>query len=142
MKNWGEIASYSELLAAQEIKQSFDAGDLTDVEEGLTQLIDTLSRSERRALQSQLIRLMMHIIKWQVQPEKRSRSWSTTIRNARFEIKALQKYTPSLNADFVKGIWQESLTEAGEEAESETGITAATAVELTWEAVFETTYTL
>lgn len=85
---------------------------------------------------------MMHIIKWQIQPKKRSRSWSTTIRNARFEIKALQKYTPSLNVDFIQRIWQESLTEAGAEAESETGLTSATDVALTWEAVFETHYSL
>ena len=141
MKNWEEIASYSELLAAQEIKQSFDEGDLTDVEAGLNQLIDTMSRSERRALQSQLIRLMMHVIKWQIQPEKRSRSWLITIKSARYEIRSLQKYTPSLNADFVQSIWQESLIEAGEEAEIETGL-SATAIDLTWEAVFDTTYTL
>lgn len=50
MKNWEDIAVTSELLAAQEIKQSFDEGNLSDVEEGLTQLIDTMSRSERRTL--------------------------------------------------------------------------------------------
>lgn len=142
MRNGGEIASYSELLAAQEIKQSFDAGDLTDVENGLTQLIETMSRSEKRALQRQLIRLMVHLIKWQIQPEKRSRSWLMSIRNARYENRSLQKFTPSLNANFVQSIWAESLDEAGGDAESETGITSATAIELTWEDVFDTTYTL
>jgi hypothetical protein len=52
MKDWGEITAHSELLAAQEIKQSLNDGNLTDVEEGLTQLIETMARSEKRALQS------------------------------------------------------------------------------------------
>ena len=41
MKNWADISSQSELLAVQEIKKSFDVGDLADVEEGLNILIDS-----------------------------------------------------------------------------------------------------
>ena len=141
MKNWEEIASYSELLAAQEIKQSFDEGDLTDVEAGLNQLIDTMSRSEQRALQSQLVRLMMHLIKWHIQPEKRSRSWLITIKSARYEIGGLREYTPSLNEHFILSVWPKILAQAVDEAETETGL-SANGVELTWEAVFDTTYTL
>lgn len=91
MKNWADISSQSELLAVQEIKKSFDVGDLADVEEGLNILIDSMSRSDKRALESQLIRLMLHIIKWQIQPDKRSRSWTISIRNARYEIKSWKK---------------------------------------------------
>jgi hypothetical protein len=141
MKNWEEIASTSELLAAEEIKRSFDEGDLVDVEQGLTQLIETMARSERRALQSQLTRLMMHIIKWQTQPDKRSRSWLITINNARREIKSLQKFTPSLNAKFVESIWEESLGDAYQEAELETGLSIERG-ELTWDDVFIEKYSL
>lgn len=141
MKNWEELTTHSELLAAQEIKQSFDEGNLTDVEEGLTQLIETMARSEKRALQSQLIRLMMHVIKWHVQSEKQTRSWLITIKNARFELIKLQQYTPSLNREFVESIWDESLTEAREEAEIETGL-SATEVNVSWEDVFDKKYTL
>lgn len=141
MKNWEELTTHSELLAAQEIKQSFDEGNLTDVEEGLTQLIETMARSEKRALQSQLIRLMMHVIKWHVQSEKQTRSWLITIKNARFELIKLQQYTPSLNREFVESIWDESLTEAREEAEIETGL-SATEVNVSWEDVFDKNYTL
>jgi hypothetical protein len=141
MKDWGEITAHSELLAAQEIKQSLNDGNLTDVEEGLTQLIETMARSEKRALQSQLIRLMMHIIKWHIQPEKRSRSWALTIRNARFEIASLQKYTPSLNKQYIDTVWAESWLEALEEAEIETGVPTDD-MELTWADVFDKQYTL
>jgi len=141
MKNWGELTAHSELLAAQEIKQSFDEGSLTDVEEGLNQLIETMARSEKRALQSQLIRLMMHVIKWHIQSEKRSRSWLLTIRNTRFEIRKLQQFTPSLNTAYIESIWDESLTEARGEAEIETG-SSTTEIDLTWEDIFDTKYTL
>ena len=141
MKNWEELTAHSELLAAQEIKQSLDEGNLTDVEEGLVQLIETMARSEKRALQSQLIRLMMHVIKWHVQPDRQTRSWLLSIQNARFEIVKLQQYTPSLNKVYVESIWDESLTEAREEAEIETGVANASLV-LTWEDVFDKKYLL
>jgi hypothetical protein len=141
MKNWEEIASTSELLAAQEIKQSFDEGNMVDVEEGLNQLIETMSRSDKRALLSQLIRLMMHVIKWNTQPEKRSKSWLLTIRNARFEIAGLRQYSPSLNENYIRSIWEEAQTEANEEARIETGI-EETDMTLDWEEVFDKKYLL
>jgi hypothetical protein len=141
MKNWDEIASTSELLAAEEIKRSWDEGDLEDAALGLNQLIETMSRSERRALQSQLVRLMHHIIKWKIQPEKRSKSWIISIKNARYEISGLRKYTPSLNENFIKSIWEEAFTEALDEAETETDV-SANGILLTWDEVFEKPYTL
>ncbi len=141
MKNWEDIAATSELLAAQEIKQSFDEGNLMDVEAGLNQLIDTMARSEKRALRSQLTRLMMHVIKWKIQPDKRTKSWLLSITNARYEIDELREFTPSLNESYIQSIWQRALTEAQKEASIETEMSTDT-IDLTWEAVFDTTYTL
>ena len=122
-------------------KQSFDEGNLTDVEEGLNQLIETMARSEKRALNSQLIRLMMHVVKWHIQPEKRSKSWLLSIKNARYEIAKLRQYTPSLNEEFIHSIWLDASTEAIGEAEIETDCSAADYL-LTWEDVFDKKYTL
>lgn len=141
MKNWVDIAATSELLAAQEIKRAFDEGDLADAEEGLNQLIETMARSEKRALNSQLVRLMMHVIKWHVQPEKRSKSWLLTIRNARYEITKLRQYTPSLNEEFINSIWTDALKEATDEAEIEIDRSAANYA-ATWSDVFDRPYTL
>ena len=85
MKNWTEIASFSELSAVQELKKSFDEGNLVDVEEGLIQLIDVMAKAEQRALLSHITNLMMHILKWQIQPEKHSRSWLKTIFKSELE---------------------------------------------------------
>ncbi len=49
-----------------------------------------MSQKEEKKLKSFLKLLMMHIIKWLSQIEKRSRSWEITISNARNEIVRLQ----------------------------------------------------
>ncbi|MDZ7933480.1 MAG: DUF29 domain-containing protein [Emticicia sp.] len=93
-----------------------------DVEEGLTQLIDVMAKAEQRALLSHLINLMMHIIKWQIQPQKRTRSWLKTIFNARYEVELAQDFNPSLNENFLKSIWDKAFLRAKKGAEIETGI--------------------
>ncbi len=142
MKNWEDIATTSEHHAAVEIKKSFDEGNLHDVEEGLEILLDVMARGEKRALRSQLIRLMVHILKWKIQPQKRSRSWVLTISNARFEIEMEQKYSPSLNKAHIEEIWENSLKQAKKEAQIETDMSIKHIENLTWEEVFEIEYSL
>jgi hypothetical protein len=38
-----------------------------------------MGRSERRSLESNLIVVLLHLLKWQYQPEKRSGSWEGSI---------------------------------------------------------------
>jgi hypothetical protein len=142
MKNWEDITATSEHHAVVEIKKSFDEGNLVDVEEGLDILLEAMGRSDKKAVESQLIRLMHHIIKWEIQPQKQSRSWILTIKDARREIKAWQKYSPSLNDSFIKAIWADVFAEALDNAETETGISINQIVNLTWEEVFEKIYEL
>jgi len=142
MKNWIEIASHSELSAVQELKKSFDEGDLIDVEEGLTQLIDVMAKAEQRALLSHITNLMLHIIKWNIQPEKRSRSWLKTIFNARNEVEFAQEYNPSLNNNYIESIWEKAFSKVKKGAEIETGISTANIEILTWQEVFEQEYNL
>ncbi len=140
MKNWEDIATTSEHHAVVEIKKSFDEGNYNDVEEGLYTLLDVMGRTEKRALRSQLVRLMSHILKWNIQPDKRSRSWAVTILNARNEIEAEQEFSPSLNKRHIEEIWDKSFSQAKKEAEIETGTSAKHIEALTWEEVFEKEY--
>src|SRR5271165_4266255 len=103
--NWQEQASSSHYRTAVAIREQFRAGHLGEAAAGLEELIDALSRSERRALKSQLIRLMAHVLKWRLQPEQRSRSWAASIRSARKEIREIQEETPSLSDDVIKAMW-------------------------------------
>ena len=59
-------------------------GDIEEAIEGIEELIEALSRSNRRELNSQLVRLMMHIVKWKSLPAKRSRSWLASISNSAY----------------------------------------------------------
>ena len=66
-----------------------DVGDL--IEE-----LDALARRDRRSLRSHLENLFAHLLKWDVQPDKRSRSWSASIRTSCDRIGDLLQDSPSL----------------------------------------------
>ena len=51
--------------------------------EHLAEEVEELRKSERKAVRSQLRRLMSHLLKWQHQPRRRSDSWLDTITDAR-----------------------------------------------------------
>jgi hypothetical protein len=117
--NWQELSATSHYKTALAIHDELQLGNSLEADKGIKELINALSRSEKRALKSQLIRLMKHIIKWKTQPDYRSRSWIATIHNARVEIKDIQEETPSLNNEVIKQLWNECLSAAVVEAEDE-----------------------
>jgi len=47
--------------------------------ENLADEIEGLAKAERRELRNRLKALLEHLIKWQFQPRRRTRSWTTTI---------------------------------------------------------------
>ncbi len=79
--------------------------------EHLIEEISDLGKSERRAISSQLIRLLLHLLKWQYQPQRRSDSWLDSITDARTQIELTIKDSPSL-----KNYPQEQLEESHEKA--------------------------
>ena len=54
--------------------------------ENLAEEIDGLARGEARELRSRYATLLMHLLKWEIQPERRSPSWKATIVRERVEI--------------------------------------------------------
>lgn len=60
--------------------------------------IESLGRSDRRALISSYRVLIQHLLKWQFQPQKRSKSWENTIAEQRNRIDLLERESPSLAA--------------------------------------------
>ncbi|RKZ40158.1 MAG: hypothetical protein DRQ49_09325 [Gammaproteobacteria bacterium] len=73
--NWKELAITSHYKTAVAIKNELKQGHIKYSTTGIEELIDALSRSEKRVLRSQLTRLMMHIIKWQIQQLKLKKYW-------------------------------------------------------------------
>ena len=140
MKNWTELVIDSHYLTAIEVKKSLEAGNSREAEEGIEQLIDATARADRRAVKSQLVRLMKHIIKWKVQAEKRSSSWIRFIHNARIEIQDIQEETPSITNDVIISLWDLAFNLAVAEAEDEIGHIVVFVPSLNWDEVFDAEY--
>ena len=72
--------------------------------ENLAEEIESLGRSDRRELSSRLEVLIMHLLKWSMQPEYRCGSWKATIGEQRDRIGRLLEDSPSLRprlAEFI-----------------------------------------
>jgi hypothetical protein len=139
--DWEGLALTSHYDTAVAIRDALHEGNVDEATRGLEELIDALSRSDRRALESQLVRLMMHAIKWQVQPERRSRRWRNSIINARTDIARIQRRVMSLNRAVILADWDELTEVARREAEGETDVDIEPRP-LTWHEVFEADYRL
>ncbi|NJO54970.1 MAG: DUF29 domain-containing protein [Bacteroidales bacterium] len=60
------------------------AGRWSDLDiEHLADEIESVGRTEADKLESALRLVLMHLLKWDYQPEKRTRSWTITIANQR-----------------------------------------------------------
>ncbi len=60
------------------------AGRLSEIDvEHIAEEIETLGRGEKRALVSCLSVLLLHLLKWSFQPERRGKSWELTIKEQR-----------------------------------------------------------
>lgn len=138
--NWQELATNSHYQTALAIREELLAGNTDEALRGAEELTEALSRSDKRALRSQMIRLMAHIIKWKSEPERRSRSWVATIENARIEIEELSEFEPSLKPhvpNLVTELFGKAKRLAEKEMNKKTLLT-----ELSWQEVFEDEYNL
>ncbi|MDF5711970.1 MAG: DUF29 domain-containing protein [Nostoc sp. S4] len=68
--------------------------------ENLIAEIETMGRSEKKALRSNLEVVLMHLLKYNYQPEKRSGSWQATIREHRKRLQEALEESPSLKPYF------------------------------------------
>ena len=139
-QDWEEMAATSYVDTVSALQVTLVEGDYEQVSEGLQVLLDSMSQELRRALRSQLSRLMMHIIKWKIQPEKRTGSWAVSILDARENIDEIMAEKPSLNRRYLDEIWTKTHEQARRKAQEETQC-RLTIAPLTWQEVFEDEYT-
>jgi len=66
--------------------------------ENLIEEIESMGKSQQRALESRLEILLMHLLKWQFQASRIGPSWKYTIREQRKRIDDHLKKNPSLKA--------------------------------------------
>ena len=90
---------------AEQNAELLRAGRFSEVDlEHVAEEIGDMAKRERRALRRRLARLIQHLLKWQLQPEKRSTSWQTTIAEQRDAIAVLLQESPSLNPGFASQV--------------------------------------
>lgn len=53
--------------------------------------------------------LLMHLLKWQYQPDRRSKSWERTIKEQRRQIHRELKATPSLTPSLQDPEWRDRM---------------------------------
>jgi hypothetical protein len=108
----------------QEQARLLRARDFTQIDiENVAEELESMGRSDRREIESRLEVLLTHLLKWQVQTNLRSSSWSGTIREQRRRIGKLLRESPSL-ALVIGPLIPEAYGEGREKAALETGLAA------------------
>ena len=89
--------------------------------ENLLEEIESLGNSEKRALESHMSNLFLHLLKRKYQPLMDSHSWKYSIRNARRQVKKTLEKNPSLKSK-VREIMQDAYDSAFDIAMAQTGL--------------------
>ncbi|MEO1590218.1 MAG: DUF29 domain-containing protein [Cyanobacteria bacterium J06632_22] len=87
--------------------------------------IEDMARRERQALMSNLRVLLLHLLKWQYQSEKKTRSWASSIVEHRICIEESLEASPSLKP-YLDQEWGKAYVRAVKLALKETGLPKTT----------------
>ncbi|MBF0609174.1 MAG: DUF29 domain-containing protein, partial [Magnetococcales bacterium] len=99
-------------------------GRLTEIDiENVAEELEGMARRDKRELASRLLVLILHLLKWRYQPQRRSESWTTTIGNQRGAIEHLLEDSPSLKHN-IEAVVAKEFIAAKRSFENETGISA------------------
>jgi len=115
--------SYDEdvILWSEQQARLLRAGRFAELDiEHLADEIEDVGKSEKRELASRMAVLLAHLLKWTRQPEKRSKSWRSTIVVQRKRIALAIKATPSLKTvmrdpDWREDMWLDALAQASKD---------------------------
>ncbi len=83
--------------------------------------LEAMGKSQKRAIESYLKVLLLHCLKWKYQPEMRSGSWRSSIRNSRLGIRDRIEESPSLQ-ELPEQILEKCYGVARSNAADETGL--------------------
>ena len=101
-------------------------GDYDDIDwDNLIDEIEDMARSQRHKLKSNLVVVLLHLLKWQYQPEKRTGSWEASLLEHRRRIRDAIRDSPSLKP-YLETILTESHISARKQAKAETGLSLET----------------
>jgi hypothetical protein len=128
------------LVWVEATTQLLKQGKLSKLDiKNLIEEVEDLGKRQKQDLKSRLRVLLMHLLKWQYQPDRRSypefsnewnqNSWARTISTQRDDIQDLLADSPSLY-NYLSEVLSESYKKACENASKETNIDLTTFPEL------------
>jgi Domain of unknown function DUF29 len=109
-----DFAAWADEMAAALRARAFDELDI----ENIAEEIEGLAKAQRKGVRSQLQRLMLHLLKEQIQAERKGASWQISIGNARDEILDEIEDSPSLRVHLeenLQRVYQLAVREAQRE---------------------------
>jgi hypothetical protein len=86
----------------------------------LAEFLSDTARRDRREVESRLIVLLAHVLKWTHQPEQRSRSWRLTVVEQRQELNSLA--SGGVLRNHAESVLPQAYAKAVERAAAETGL--------------------
>ena len=113
-----DFVSWSEQQAAALREARYADLDLPN----LSEEIEALARSDRRELRSRLTALEMHLLKFEYQPERATRSWLSTIVEQAAKITELLRESPTLNGEVLTNAIVDGYADGRRQASAETGV--------------------
>jgi len=123
---------------SQEQARLLRAGRLAEIDaENIAEEISDVGSNEYDKLESALRVLLAHMLKWDYQPERRSRSWENTIAEQRRRTLRQLRRNPSLKAELKEAV-EEGYASGRLLASSETDMDLATfpeACPYDWDAI-------
>jgi len=89
--------------------------------ENIAEEIESMGKTEKRELVSRLAVLLLHLLKWRFQPERRGASWEATITVQRRDLVRHLRDDPSLKSKIAEAI-EDAYGDAFLLAVAETGL--------------------
>lgn len=113
------------LWIEQTVKQ-LKNGQIQDLDiDNLIEEVQSMGSNDKREIKSRLIVLIMHLLKYEYQPKKKTKSWISTIITQRNELELVLEDSPSLNP-FLKENIAECYQKARKNAARETKLPLTT----------------
>lgn len=94
--------------------------------ENLAEEVESIGRSDKREVENRLTVLLLHLLKYQFQPNKRSRSWLSTIDEQRRQLELVLRDSPSLLKSYAPTVFEDSYRYARRKASRETRLSIET----------------
>jgi Domain of unknown function DUF29 len=119
----GPVAKEADLYSwARRQAELLRAGRLAEIDAAaIAEEIDDVGEEQYDKLESALRVLMLHLLKWDHQPDRRSRSWTASVREQRRRVLRQLRKNPGLRSRLDEALG-EAYEDARDEASAETGL--------------------